>query len=98
MPRTPKTTTTRNKKPVLSIVDNTVVNPEETPVVGLEYVPGTASDVLLNLAHGHYQKFFTVDGEMVLYDRHANKTMKLTDEVRYLMEVIEGYEIIETYY
>jgi hypothetical protein len=61
----------------------------------LEYAPGSTEEILLNLAYDNYQRSFTSDGEMVIYDKHKNITLKIPNDTLYYMEIIYGYEMME---
>jgi len=57
--------------------------------------PGKASEILLNVAHGHYSKVFTDDGELAVLDRHTNETLILPEDAKFYMELLWGHEILE---
>jgi len=57
--------------------------------------PGNASEILLNVAHGHYSKVFTDEGELAILDRHTNETLILPEDAKYFMEILWAYEILE---
>ena len=57
-------------------------------------VPGTASQIMMNYAEGHYQKVFTDEGEMAFLDKHTQRTLKIPEDSLYLMEILHGYEML----
>ena len=84
----------RVKKVVKTVAANSITHDSDS----LDYAPGSASEIVFNFAYDHYRKAYTSDGEMIVYDRHKNQMLKLTDEAKHVMEIVHGYEIIEAYY
>lgn len=78
--------TTRKKK---------TVEVDVTPEQESNIVPGVASEILMNYAEGHYQKVFTGDGEMAFLDKHTNRTLLMPDDVKFYMEILHGYDILD---
>jgi hypothetical protein len=58
------------------------------------YAPGKPSEVLLNYAEGHYKKVFADNGEMMFLDKHTQKTLKISEESKFFMEILHGYDIL----
>lgn len=59
------------------------------------YAPGKSSEILLNVVEGHYAKVFNDEGEMVLLDRHTQRTLKIPEETKFYMEILQGYDMLE---
>lgn len=59
---------------------------------------GKTSEILLNVAEGHYTKVFTEKGELAVLDRHENEVLILPEEAKFYMEILWGYDIVEEYY
>ena len=61
----------------------------------METLQGKASDILLHITEGYYIRTFNENGEMVLLCKDSQVVYRPSDEVRYYMEVIYGYEFLE---
>ena len=61
-------------------------------------VPGTASQIMMNYAEGHYAKVYNDKGEIEFLDKNRNTSFPIPEEVRYYMELLIGYETLEAYY
>jgi hypothetical protein len=64
-------------------------------ILNCEYAPGKPSEILLNYAEGHYQKVYNGDGEMVFLDKHTQRTLKIPEDSKFFMEVLQGYDFLE---
>jgi hypothetical protein len=64
----------------------------------MKTISGKASEILLNVAEGHYTKVFTEDGELAVLDRHENEVLILSEEAKFYMEILWGYDIVKEYY
>jgi hypothetical protein len=60
----------------------------------METLHGNASDILLHVAEGHYNRVFTDDGKMVLLAKDTQQLFLPTEEVQYYLEIIHGYEFL----
>jgi hypothetical protein len=59
------------------------------------FVPGNPSEVLLNYAYDHYRREYNDAGEMVFYDIHKAKTLRIPEDSLYFMEILLAYEFLE---
>ncbi len=60
----------------------------------MKIAQGQASDILLKVADEHYNKVFTVDGELAVLDKNENEVLLLPEDAKYYMEILWGYEIL----
>ena len=60
----------------------------------METLQGNASDILLHVAEGHYNRVFNEDGKMVLLAKDSQQVYLPTEEVLYYLEIIHGYEFL----